>query len=156
MEAILEETGIAKRTLYRWWPNKSALVAEAVLGGFVAVPETRVAHSDDVWADLRDWLESIAGAVRGPYGEVLRAAVAIGASDAALADSMERVFAAPARANITHRLELAIRDRQVTPVADLDTVVDLLMAIIVFAGVSRGEPERLSATLGLIRSGLSI
>lgn len=154
MEGILADTGIAKRTLYRWWPNKAAVVAEAILDGFVTVPENRLAHTADVWDDLARWLENVAVAVRGSYGEVLRAATAIGATDAALGESLTNAFARPARADVIERLEAAAERGQVSQHADLDAVVDLLMAIIVYIGVSRDDAARIPGALGVIRLGI--
>ncbi|GAA1444213.1 TetR/AcrR family transcriptional regulator [Leifsonia poae] len=154
MEGILADTGIAKRTLYRWWPSKAAVVAEAILEGFVSVPENRIAHTEDVWEDLRNWLESVAVSVRGSYGEVLRAATAIGATDAALGESLTNAFARPARADVIARLQAAAKRGQVSPGADLDAVVDLLMAIIVYIGVSRDDAARIPGALGVIRLGI--
>ena len=45
---------------------------------------------------------------------------------------------------------------QITPEADLDAVIDLLMAMIVFVGVSRDDIDRIPATLRIIRSGITI
>ena len=154
MEGILADSGIAKRTLYRWWPSKAAVVAEAILDGFVSVPENRIAHTDDVWDDLGHWLEAVAVSVRGSYGEVLRAATAIGATDAALGESLTNAFARPARADVIARLQAAAEHGQVSEEADLDAVVDLLMAIIVYVGVSRDDVTRIPAALGVIRSGV--
>jgi AcrR family transcriptional regulator len=154
MEGILADTGIAKRTLYRWWPNKAAVVAEAILDGFVPVPENRLAHTGDVWDDLGQWLENVAVSVRGPYGEVLRAATAIGATDAALGESLTNAFARPARTDVIERLQAAAERGQVSDHADLDSVVDLLMAIIVYVGVSRADVARIPGALGIIRSGI--
>ncbi|MFF1876885.1 TetR/AcrR family transcriptional regulator [Leifsonia sp. NPDC058230] len=154
MEGILADTGIAKRTLYRWWPSKAAVVAEAILEGFVPVPENRIAHTEDVWDDLRDWLEAVAVSVRGSYGEVLRAATAIGATDAPLGESLTNAFARPARADVIARLQTAVERGQVSPGADLDAVVDLLMAIIVYIGVSRDDAARIPGVLGVIRLGI--
>lgn len=155
MEGILTEAGIAKRTLYRWWPSKSAVVTEAVLEGFIPVPNDPIPQSGDIWADLQKWLESIALALRGPYGEVLRASVAIGTSDPALGNALAKAFAEPARASIALRLQLAINDGQISTTADLEAAVDLLMSIIVFVGVTRADPDRVPSVLRVIRSGLT-
>lgn len=42
MERIAERAGVAKMTLYRWWPNKAAVITDAVRGGLApgATPDT--------------------------------------------------------------------------------------------------------------------
>jgi AcrR family transcriptional regulator len=155
MEGIVAETGVAKRTLYRWWPSKAAVIGEAILAGFLPVPEYRIEHTTDVWADLSTWLHQAAMSVRGPYGDVLRAAAAIGAADATLAESMSAGFAAPARANLLERFGAGVEDGQLSAKADLDAVVDVLMALVLFTGVNREDTGRIEAALAIIRSGIS-
>jgi hypothetical protein len=67
------------------------------------VPDNQIERTEDLWADLSVWLHQAAISVRGPYGEVLRAATAISAADATLGDSMSAGFAAPARAILLER-----------------------------------------------------
>ena len=154
MEGILAETGVAKRTLYRWWPSKSSVIAEAILTGFIPVPDNEILHTDDVWHDLDVWLQTVAIAIRGPYGEVLRAASSISADDPALGRSLADAFATPARANVIARLEAAADHGQISTQADLGAVVDLLMAIITFVGITRDDVDRIPAALRVIRSGI--
>jgi AcrR family transcriptional regulator len=155
MDGIVADTGVAKRTLYRWWPSKAAVIGEAILSGFIPVPENRIEHTADVWADLSAWLHEAATSVRGPYGEVLRAAAAIGAADATLGESMAAGFAAPARAHLLERFHAAVGDGQISAGADFDAVVDVLMAMILFIGVNREDAGRIEAVLSVIRSGIS-
>jgi len=42
IEAIAAEAGVGKQTIYRWWPNKAALVLEA----YIAAGEERVPEPD--------------------------------------------------------------------------------------------------------------
>ncbi|SDT39312.1 TetR/AcrR family transcriptional regulator [Actinoplanes derwentensis] len=39
MEKIAERSGVAKMTLYRWWPNKAAVVTDAVRGKLAPAQE---------------------------------------------------------------------------------------------------------------------
>jgi AcrR family transcriptional regulator len=155
MEGIVADTGVAKRTLYRWWPSKAAVVGEAILAGFIPVPDYRIERTTDVWADLSVWLHQAATSVRGPYGEVLRAAAAIGAADGTLGESMSTVFAAPARANLLERFRAGVGEGQLSAEVDFQSVVDVLMAIVLFIGVNREDTGRIEAALAIIRSGIS-
>lgn len=155
MEGILAETGVAKRTLYRWWPSKSSVVAEAIVGGFIQVPDNKILHTADIWQDLTSWLQTVAIAIRGPYGEVLRAAAAISADDPALGESLSEAFAVPARANLIERLQSAANQGQISVQSNLGAVTDLLMAIITFVGITRDDVDRIGAALEVIRSGIA-
>jgi len=155
MEAIIAASGVAKRTVYRWWPTKSAVVADAILGGFVAVPPNPVPHTSAVWADLSTWLGAVSMAMRGPYGEVLRTSTAIGATDPVLGAELAQAFGHPATADIHGRLAEAVDAGQISKSADLEATIDLLMAIIVYVGATREDVTRIPAVVGVIKSGIS-
>ncbi len=155
MDGVVAASGVAKRTLYRWWPSKSALVADAILGGFLGVPHNPVPHTGDIWDDLRAWLSEVSAAMRGPYGEVLRASTAISATEPALGAELAQAFGRPALIDIRARLAEAVHDGQISDSADLDATIDLLMAIIVFVGATREDVARIPAVVAVIRSGIA-
>ena len=155
MDGIVAASGVAKRTLYRWWPTKSAVVADAILGGFLDVPKNPVPHTGDVWADLGTWLDLVSVAMRGPYGEVLRASTAISATEPELGAQLADAFARPALIDIHARLTEAVRAGQISETADLDAAIDLLMAIIVYVGTSRQDVRRIPAAIAILRSGIA-
>lgn len=155
MEGVVAGSGVAKRTLYRWWPTKSALIADAILGGFLDVPHNPVRHTADVWADLRAWLGEVSTAMRGPYGEVLRAATAISATEPALAAELTLAFRRPAVTEMRARFAEAVRDGQISESADIDATIDLLMGIIVFVGAGHEDVARIPAVIGVLKLGIA-
>ncbi|TFD56134.1 hypothetical protein E3T43_09965 [Cryobacterium sp. Hh7] len=62
----------------------------------------------------------------------------------------------PGPGRVAENLTAAVTHGQISPAADLDAVIDLLMAMIVFVGVSRDDIDRIPATLRIIRSGITI
>ena len=56
IERIAAEAGVGKQTIYRWWPSKSAILAECVLDGLTPGFSPVVANSGDLEADLTEWL----------------------------------------------------------------------------------------------------
>jgi AcrR family transcriptional regulator len=155
MEGLLEASGVAKRTLYRWWPTKSAVIGDALLSGFLDVPRNDIPRTPDVWADLTTWLERAAAAMRGPYGEVLRTSVAISATDLSLAATLNEQCTIPARSDIIDRLFRAVLDGQVAGTANLEVIADLLLAVIAFAGLTRAGTGQLPAVLQTLRVGIA-
>jgi AcrR family transcriptional regulator len=155
MEGVVAASGVAKRTLYRWWPSKAMLITDAILGGFLDVPRNSVPHTGDVWADLSAWLSEASAAMQGPYGEVLRAATSISAAEPALGAELAQVFRRPALIDIRARLSEAVRAGQISETADLDAAIDVLMAIIVFVGATREDVSRIPAVIAIIRSGIA-
>lgn len=154
MDGIVTDSGVAKRTLYRWWPTKSAVVADAILDGYIKVPRNPVPHTGDVWVDLETWLSRVAVAIRGPYGEVLRTSTAISATDPALAAKLAATFGLPAVTDVHARLAEAVSSGQIASTADLAATVDVLMSIISYVGMTRQDVGRISAVIAVIRSGV--
>jgi AcrR family transcriptional regulator len=64
MEGIAAEAGVGKQTIYRWWPSKSALVAESMLD-----------------ADLEAWVRSIFAFTEAPENDLLMRSLVSAASD---------------------------------------------------------------------------
>lgn len=155
MDGIVAKSGAAKRTLYRWWPTKPAVIADAILGGYLDVPSEPIRYTGDIWADIRAWLEVVSVATQGPYGDILRASTAIGAIDPLLGEQLTEAFARPAYAAIHARLSEALKIGQIAESADLAATIDLLMSVIVYVGNTRQEVERISAVVAILKHGIS-
>lgn len=155
MERVVADGGVAKRTVYRWWPTKPTLLTDAILGGFLDVPRNPVPQTGDVWDDLRAWLEVASTAMRGPYGEVLRTSTAIGVADPQLGARLADAFAGPTVLDVRARLSDAVQAGQISRDADLDATIDLLMAIIVYVGATRDDVTRVPAVIAVLRSGIT-
>jgi AcrR family transcriptional regulator len=46
VDRIAAESGVSKRTIYRWWPNKGAIVMEAAAATDVELPDTGTLRGD--------------------------------------------------------------------------------------------------------------
>ena len=71
MEGIASEAGVGKQTIYRWWPSKSAVVAECLVEGAL-LPEAYVPHdTGDIVADLTEWLQRVFDFIAAPRHETM-------------------------------------------------------------------------------------
>lgn len=77
--AIARAAGAGKQTIYRWWPSRNALVADALEEIFEARSAFRV--TDDPAADLRTQMVGVARLMRSPAGAMLRELVAEAQTD---------------------------------------------------------------------------
>src|SRR5262245_40868827 len=69
IEAISERSGVAKTTIYRWWPNQAALVVELLFElAARAVPEPA---GPEPLAAVRTEMRGIAGQARRLPGKLL-------------------------------------------------------------------------------------
>ena len=104
------ETGVARTTIYRHWPDASAVVADIVAGA--SARRVPVANSGDVRADLLAALESLTFRLRHrPVGPLLAALLA-GASqadpDSPTASDYVGALIAPLRDAIADGLERGV------------------------------------------------
>jgi AcrR family transcriptional regulator len=126
MDAIAARAGVGRQTIYRWWPNKAAVVLEAV-GDFT---RSQVPHPDtgtlegDLVAFLNGWMRGM----RGTAGAALRGLLAESLIDSKFAKVFQANYV-PARRDTVRQLLLRGRDRgQLSGKADLELINDLIFS----------------------------
>ena len=111
MDSIAAHAHVGKKTLYRRWPSKAPLVAEAVLdaygrGGSFTAPDT-----GDIRADLRAWLVEHAEFIADPPNTALiRALIAAAAASPADNEALYEQLSVPQHAGLIARLRRAVDD----------------------------------------------
>ncbi|MFJ9779693.1 TetR/AcrR family transcriptional regulator [Amycolatopsis sp. NPDC101161] len=131
IDAIAARAGVGKQTIYRWWPNKGAVVFDSVLelsadpsGAVVALPDT-----GDLEADLRVVMRATVAEFADPAFEApIRALNTEIANDPDLAALYRERLAAPVDEAKKDRLRSAQRAGQLAADADLDLVLEVLYA----------------------------
>ncbi len=158
IEAVAARAGVGKQTVYRWWPSKAAVVAEAVLEGgegdlWPLVPASALANSDlHAWAgDLADRLADHRGAA------MLRALVSAASEDADIAKRLYDRFTAPFHTAVISQIA-ATRQGSVASMSDIHAAADMLVGGLVFLVMTRTESitrERADAMIRLVLRGLA-
>ncbi|HEY3685208.1 MAG TPA: TetR/AcrR family transcriptional regulator [Streptosporangiaceae bacterium] len=122
MAAIAEEAGTTRQALYRRWPDKASLAADALLAAAAAGPESATTDPlADLVAELADFQRGVSLPGRlSLVGTMLQDATAAEAR----ARYQSRVIA-PRRTRIRAILERAQRLGLVEPDADLEVAVTL-------------------------------
>src|SRR5829696_6088465 len=69
VEAIAARAGVGKQTIYRWWPDKGAVVLDAYLNLVQADEGITFPESDNIEADLRLVLRSTVDSLADPAFE---------------------------------------------------------------------------------------
>jgi AcrR family transcriptional regulator len=130
IDAIAEEAGVGRQTIYRWWPSKGAVVAEALARhARVVVPERDTgSFTGDLAAFLTD---SFAGLDSVAYADRLRQIVAEAQHDEHVARVLTD-FTAVRRAALRALLEHGKSTGELAADADLDMLVDMAYGVLYY------------------------
>ena len=79
IEGIAERASVSRATVYRWWPNKAAVVIEAFRDAFG--PELPLHDSGSLREDLAQQLRNFARLLSGRGGRMLRSFIVAARSD---------------------------------------------------------------------------
>ncbi|MGP9019275.1 TetR/AcrR family transcriptional regulator [Streptomyces sp. BR1] len=125
IEGVAARAGVSKKTIYRWWPTKGAVLLEAVIEGVVSaspLPDTGNIDADmvtHVTSVMRLFTSPVIGpAYTGILSELLH--------EEALARAVNEELVAPRVALVHQRLDAARRQGQLPPDADLELAVEML------------------------------
>jgi AcrR family transcriptional regulator len=140
VEAIAARAGVGKQTIYRWWPDKGALVLDAYLALVGADQDLTVPDSGDLEADLRLVLGSLVDSLGDPLFERrYRALLAAIQDDPKLAAALLDRLLKPWLAATTQRLRAAQRAGQLRNV-DPEVAAELLYGPVYYRWLLRTGP----------------
>jgi AcrR family transcriptional regulator len=155
IDAIAAEAGVGRQTMYRWWPSKGAVIADALARhAQVIVPDRRTGtFAGDLEAFLVD---SFAGLENEGLADRLRQIVAAAQQDQHVAQVLAD-FTAVRRAALRAILKRGQQARELAPDADLDMLVDMAYGVLYYRLLARHAPldEKSARSLAaeLTRSG---
>lgn len=134
---IAERAGASKATIYRWWPNKASLLAEALrtaVGQEVPFP-----YTGDFEADVRKQLSNFAALINGSRGRSFRAFVAAAQSDSEVAHAFHTGWVEPRREEAKQVLAHYRESGILSSDQDLDLLLDAMYAPFYFRLVLGAE-----------------
>ncbi|KFZ81841.1 TetR family transcriptional regulator [Amycolatopsis sp. MJM2582] len=139
IEAIARQAGVAKQTIYRWWPSK----VEILLDTLIEDSEKRFAVPVDKPADLRGYFRGYARFVtRDPAGKVLLALIAEAQHSPETAKSLHDRYLGPRRELERELLARGIEAGEVSTALDLDAALDAVVGPIVYRAMTGASVPR--------------
>ncbi len=147
MESVAAHAQVGKKTLYRRWPSKAPLVAEAVLDAYGRGGSFDVPESADLRADLRSWLVEHAEFIADPANaSLIRALIAAAAASPTDNVALYQQLSAPQHAGLTARLRRAVDGGDLRAEADLDAIANALIGTLLLRVLNRTPPNRQPTT----------
>lgn len=144
-EEVAELAGVHKASIYRNWPDREELVAEALLR--YAEGLASIADTGDLHRDLVDYLEGLASGLATPFGQALELAIQPAHDNPAVRQTVARVLEQRTAAT-QRRVDLAVERGELPPVdsAFLGEMISGPVRLIVNRGMrpfTRTDAERI-------------
>lgn len=138
IEAIAADADVGKATIYRWWPDKATLLADAFADS--AAQELRFPDTGSLQSDMSLQMNRLIRILRGRRGRILAALIGGGQSDSKLLEAFRERFMKPRRKEAYATLRRGIERGELPPNVDLDLVLDALYGPLFLRYLVRHQP----------------
>jgi AcrR family transcriptional regulator len=124
IEEVAEHAAVGKATVYRWWPNKGALIADAFASS--TTRNLRFPDTGSVYSDMSRQMRQLVKVFSSRRGRIVSAILAAGQSDKDVIEAFRERFLWPRRREAYRTLRRGIARGEVRKDADLDLLLDSL------------------------------
>lgn len=121
---IAKEAGVAKQTIYRWWPSRTSVILDALVVG--TMKATPFPETDDIQKDFESHLRTVIRLFNSPTGQIVREMLAEAQADPELANDFRIRFWKPRRDLSRQRIERGIELGQIRSDLDTEVVLDAI------------------------------
>jgi len=132
MDAIAERAAVSKATIYRWWPTKETLAADALYAdwaeSYTDTPDTGSLRGD-LLALLLPWVQRVTSR---PYARIIGALLTKARTDEKFAEEYDRRLVQPRRALARPIFTHAIERGEISSEIDPEVALDLLYGSLYF------------------------
>jgi AcrR family transcriptional regulator len=147
IEAVAARSGVARTTIYRWWPSKGALAMEGFLEA--TAPDLAVPPTASVVADMQALLRLFGRLLRGKAGRIISGIIAEGQSDPETIKAFLVGFVMPRRAEVRAILARGVASGELRADVDAEMVLaslfgSLQMRMLMNENVDDSWVDRLS------------
>ncbi len=130
VEGIAARAGVGKATVYRWWPNKAALVIDAFLQ--IVEPELRFPKGASIRDVIRQQMRRLTRLMRGEVGAVLASIIGAGQSQPEMLEAIRKNWIEPRRIEARELIQKAQRSGEIRSDIPADTMLDILYGAFYF------------------------
>ena len=124
IEAVAAHAAVGKATVYRWWPDKAALIADAFASNTTS--ELHFPDTGSLRKDMSQQMEQLIKILRSRRGRIVSAMLGAGQNDPNLIAAFRERFMMPRRREAYATLRRAIKRGQLRKNVDMDLILDSL------------------------------
>ncbi|MEI7024842.1 TetR/AcrR family transcriptional regulator [Paenibacillus sp. y28] len=124
VEKIAEHAKVSKATIYKWWPNKAAVVID----GFLSAANERLPVPDtgSVYEDILIHATNLTRFLRSREGAVISEIIGEGQLDPVLGEACRTRYFRPRRLEARLMLERAVKRGELDQALDIELSIDLI------------------------------
>ncbi len=137
IESIAARAEVGKATVYRWWPNKAALVIDAFVS--VVGEELGFKSRGSVRNALRDQMRRWTIVFRSPLGRIVASIIGAGQSEPEILEAFREHWVEPKRREAREMLKRGIKNGEIKDL-DPDTILDILYGPLYFRLLVQNTP----------------
>lgn len=137
MEAVAARAGVAKTTLYRWWPNRAALALDCVSARMT--PISPAPRAGSYRKRFQRQLKATIRLLNGRQGQSILALIGAKQTDRSLGQAYSEQIARPRRAHTRKMAHQAIAVGELAPGTDPDLFLDAIYGPLYYRKVVSGE-----------------
>lgn len=137
VEKIAERAQVSKATIYKWWPNKAAVIMDGFLSAAAArlpVPDT-----GSVFSDILIHATNLARFLTSPEGKVITEIIGEGQFDPGLAEAYRSRYFNPRRLEARQLLERGVQRKELPEQLNIELSIDLIYGPIFYRLLLTGE-----------------
>jgi AcrR family transcriptional regulator len=138
IEAVAARAGVAKTTLYRWWPNRAAVALDCVSARMAPIADAPRAGS--YRKRFQRQLKATIRLLNGKQGQAILALIGAKQTDPLLGKAYSEQIARPRRAQTRRMAQQAIQAGELAPGTDPDLFLDAIYGPLYYRKVVSGEP----------------
>lgn len=138
MEAVAARAGVAKTTLYRWWPNRAAVALDCVSARMT--PITGGARAGSHRKRFQWQLKATIRLLNGAEGQAILALIGAKQTDPPLGRAYTEQIARPRRVHTRTMAQQAIAAGELAPDTDPDLFLDAIYGPLYYRKVVSGDP----------------
>jgi AcrR family transcriptional regulator len=156
IEAVAAHAKVGKATVYRWWPDKAALIADAFASS--TTPRLHFPDTGSVRTDMSQQMRQLVKVFRSPRGRIVSALLGGGQSDKNLIAAFRQRFLWPRREEAYATLRRAVQRGELRKNIDMDLLLDSLYGPIYMRFLIRHDnltPEFIDGLCRLVLDGAS-